>query len=216
LIADNRLDEAAEQLHYAHNDSREVEPLLFHPLSPLRAALLWADGELGQHSGAERAVETLIEAALLFHLHGDADSESGALHAAALERLPDAAFDLATPGRRAVAWFETSDDQLQRGRPFTMHYRIDGPARTQQLPPPGARILDVILEADGADVDPAGHTIRLDAWAPSEELVFTVIPGRGGTITMRVSVYDSARGALLQRVRLAKQDVGDSGGIAAA
>ncbi|WP_304524617.1 ATP-binding protein [Dactylosporangium sp. AC04546] len=209
LLACDRGGDALEQYQYATMDAEAVEPLLWHDRAPLWAGLRWAEGELlrrtGDGAGATRA---LVAAALVFHAHGDPAGEAGALASAGLSRLPADAFSGEPAGRAPVAWLERADDApLRVGEPFTVGYSITAPALTQSLPPAGARRVTVMLDTDGADVTPRARSARLDAWAPLNEQVFTVVPVRPGPLRMRIALYDADQGALLQRTDLAQQDV---------
>ncbi|WP_327002446.1 NB-ARC domain-containing protein [Dactylosporangium sp. NBC_01737] len=203
LLAAGRTDEADEQLEFARMDAARVEPLLRHPLSPLQAALDWAGGEYTLHrEGADRARPQLISAAMLFRLHGDPDSEAAVLHAAGLAELPADAFEAGPPGRGTSIWIESPDDELLLYRPFTVHYLTGPPVVTADLPPAGARRLDVVLHVEGGRAEPVTHQVRLDPLAPLPELRFQVRPAITGVSRLQILVYDAAHGVLLRRTEV--------------
>ncbi|MEU7869213.1 NB-ARC domain-containing protein [Dactylosporangium sp. NPDC049140] len=201
LVAADRADEAALQFDFAREEVGRVEPLLSHECSPLQAALAWAEGELlRRHRPKDDPAgeNRLLRAALLFHVHGDRQSEAGALRGLDLDLLPDNAFEQAQPGRPTDVWIESPDDTLRPDRPFTVCYRIGPPALTRDLPPAGARRIEVILHADGGRAVPAVHALRLDPWAGPPELRFDITPD-GDAPHLQVLVYDADEGALLRR-----------------
>ncbi|GAA3208493.1 hypothetical protein ACFO1B_18525 [Dactylosporangium siamense] len=200
LLATGRAVEAREQLDFARQDAARVDPMLGHQLSPLQAALQWAAGEyllhLGDAAGARR---TLLAAAVLFRLHGDRNSEAGVLHAAGLDAVPDDAFAAGPPGRRTDIWIEAFGPELRLDQPFAVHYTVAAPAVTADLPPAGARHLDIVLRVEGGDVLPLVHSVRLDPLVALPELRFEVRPELSGVTRMQVLVYDAAYGVLLRR-----------------
>ncbi|WP_433062163.1 NB-ARC domain-containing protein [Dactylosporangium sp. CS-033363] len=204
LVAGDRLDEAIVQLAYAREEADRVEPLLGHDRAPLRAALAWAEGELHRRRDPDGPGRDLLRrAALLFRMHGDPHGEAGALHGAGLDRLPDDAFEPLPPGRATEVWIESADPELHPDRPFTVCYRIGPPALTSDLPPAGARRIEVVLHADGGHAEPAVYALRLDPWAPTPALRFAVTPGAGEPPVLRVLVYDADHGVLLRQTAVA-------------
>lgn len=214
LLAMGRLPEAKAQYELAVEETLTLEPLVSHQLSPLQAVLKQTEGELLRAEGhSDSGDQALVRAACLYRLHGDRMGEMIALATGGLEHLPADAFDPGPPGREPRAWLEGlegEDAPLIVGGPFDICFTIGPPKLTEELPPAGGRILEVVVVTDDAEVVPAAITTRLDAWAGLDPLRFRMTPGRTGPLHVQILVYSAGDGSLLQKAELEPLHVTDA------
>ncbi|MBU2667959.1 hypothetical protein KOI35_31055 [Actinoplanes bogorensis] len=198
LTVDGRTDEARAQIDQAEAQCDSLEQLLAHDLSPVRASLWRARGELEVACGQVGAGRgRLLAAAQVYRVHGDDQGEQGTLRSAGLS--PEPALARTTgPGRRPLTRNFPAGG-LHPGAPFEFACGIGSPSLSVDLPPPGEEYLDIKLVSVGAEVTPAVCTVRLDPWAPLAPQVFTVVPRQAGPLPMKVLVFASDTGRLLQQ-----------------